>query len=124
MRKKFTHPAITDLDGNQITLLVKTSKIVCPCCNGEGTTFRRDLDESKLVESMAEDGDYDALDSYYKGAYDEICSMCNGRNVIDAISWDWFANEYPKEYKDIQDYTNQEREDMRYAAQERRYLGY
>ena len=119
MRKAYTHPAID----NEIKMYVATRKEVCPCCGGNGSHFRSDLDESRLIDSMDEDGDFDGLEAYRKGSYDQICERCCGRNVVDEIDWDSFRETYPNEYREIQAYEESARQDRLYEIQERRYLG-
>ena len=97
---------------------LSSKKIVCPTCHGNGTHFRKDLDESKLVESMEDDGDYDGLDSYYNGAYDQVCVQCNGKNVVDDFNWEQlpeWAN------KCITSWEQSERESNYIEAQEKAF---
>jgi len=62
--------------------------IVCPECGGHGVHERRDIDCSRIVDMYLEDGDYDGLENYYSGAYDVLCTRCNGNNVIFAPDWE------------------------------------
>lgn len=122
--KKFTHDALVDEFENAIEIQLPTQRIVCPDCNGDGHHFRRDLDETSLVRSMQDDGDYDALESYYSGEYDVVCVECNGANVVDVIDWDYFKEKFPKYYNDVISYENHARADRMYELAERRALGY
>jgi hypothetical protein len=81
-----------------------TERIVCPTCNGNGNHFRKDLDENEMIKSIQEDGDEDSMEAYQSGAFNQICTECNGRNVIDQVNFDnlpqWAIdsiNEYNKE---------------------------
>lgn len=65
-------------------------RIVCPTCNGDGHHFRKDLDENDMVRSLQEDDDCDeglGMRAYLRGAFDEICTECKGRNVVDSIDF-------------------------------------
>ena len=81
---------------------VVVCKVVCPTCEGEGTHFRSDLDETSLYDSMVEDGDYDGIEAYRKGRFDQVCGECNGLRVVDepqlpewaqALVWAWEEDE-------------------------------
>jgi hypothetical protein len=119
--KPFNHPCFEYSehlkDGD--TVVIPTKKQVCPTCGGVGTHERKDIDCSKMVDSMHEDGDYDGLESYYNGNYDVACQTCKGRNVIDEIDFDYFIAKYPELYKEICDWDASEIADARYSAQER-----
>lgn len=121
MTKEFYHPSFEYSEyleeGEKVFL--PTTKQVCPACNGFGVHERQDIDCSKLVDSMQEDGDYEGLEGYYNGNYDVTCSTCNGRNVVDEIDFDLFVSKYPKLYAEMCDWDEQERADDAYAAQER-----
>jgi len=67
---------------------VSAKRIVCPTCQGNGTHFRTDLDENAMVDSFNEDGDDDGFMAYRRGAFDQVCTECNGRNVVDDVDWD------------------------------------
>ena len=124
MKKQFFHDALLDENDNPICLIVPFTKIVCPCCNGTGVEFGSDCDESRLVDDMYEDGDYEGLESYYSGAYDEVCSWCVGKNVVDEVDWDFIRINYPKEYSEIMEYQKNEYNDRQYELAEKRALGY
>lgn len=90
---------------------------VCPECGGEGSHVRRDLDDSAMVDSMMEDGDEEGLNSYYRGAFDEKCTLCKGKNVVLAPTHD----SIPKWALDaINEWDNSERESREMEAAERR----
>jgi hypothetical protein len=121
---KFTHPAlIDDFDGEKIVFFVPSNRSICHPCNGYGNHFRSDLDESKLVEGMEEDGDFEGLENYNNGGFDEICGNCNGQKVVDEIDWLWFEKTHPKEFSKIQNYNEMVRQEEKYALQERRFCG-
>jgi DnaJ-class molecular chaperone len=63
------------------------TRIVCPTCNGDGRHFRTDLDENAMVGSFQEDMDDDGMEAYQGGAFDQVCTECNGRNVVDEVDW-------------------------------------
>ena len=118
----FTHPALVcPTTDKQITLYLPATRIVCPTCNGYGHHFRSDLDENGLIDSMKEDGDYEGINMYYKGAFDQNCSECKGQKVLDEIDMKYFYEEHPKEAKAIDDWEREEMEYVRYAEQERRF---
>ena len=75
---------------------------VCPDCNGHGHHFRSDLDENHLLDLMEEDGDYEGIQSYYVGKYDQVCNNCDGQRVVleyklpewaDKLVYEWYREE-------------------------------
>jgi hypothetical protein len=91
-RFKLTHPALKyvehpDHDGSD-HIWVPGQMIVCPTCQGTGSHVRHDLDDSALVDSMREDGDEEGLRAYFRGAFDERCTECDGENVVLAPYWE------------------------------------
>ena len=93
---------------------VQATKIVCPNCNGTGSHFRADLDENLMVQSIQEDGDEDSWEAYRGGAFDQVCTECNGNNVVDSLDYstvpEWAI-------KCIEEWNKQERidEQVRFA---------
>ena len=63
-------------------ICVEATYEVCPTCSGNGTHFRSDLDENNLLDGMQEDGDYQGIESYYKGSFDQTCDQCSGQRVV------------------------------------------
>ena len=89
--------------------------VVCHECNGHGTHFRIDLDENALYESMVDDGDDDGIESYYRGSFDEVCSCCNGKRVVDEFVLPEWAS------KLLDDYYRWLRQEKYIREQERRF---
>ena len=57
--------------------------VVCPVCDGEGTTVNPNIDAHGLTaEDFAEDPDF--AEDYASGAYDQPCAACHGKRVITA----------------------------------------
>lgn len=55
--------------------------IVCPVCDGEGTTVNPNIDAHGLTrEDFAEDPDF--AEDYSSGVYDITCAGCNGMRVV------------------------------------------
>ena len=75
-------------------------RIVCPRCNGEGHHFRNDLDENLMVDSFREDGDDDGFNAYRGGAFDQVCTECNGKNVVDVPKLPKWADDCVYEYEE------------------------
>jgi DnaJ-class molecular chaperone len=83
-------------------LFVEGKYEVCTTCDGHGHHFRSDLDENHMVDMMREDCDYEGIEDYYGGSFDQICSQCKGQRVVfspilpkwaeDRI-WDWHESE-------------------------------
>ena len=111
---QFKHEALEDQ-----VLNVPAVKAVCPACNGHGTHVRRDIDDSRLVDSMREDGDYEGLEAYRRGAYDQKCSTCHGRNVVDEIDWGYIEDNHPAEFKAICEWNQDMRDYHAECAAER-----
>jgi hypothetical protein len=118
---EFTHPALRNEEtGEHILLLLPSHKIVCPCCGGEGNHFRSDLDENALLQGIQDDGDYESLDAYHRGGFNQRCTNCNGFRVVDEIDWEYFQSKHPAEAQEIREWEREERESRRYAQMERR----
>ena len=73
---------------DQFFMLVTGKMEVCPSCGGTGSHVRRDIDDSKLVDMMREDGDYEGIEGYFAGDYDVTCETCRGANVVTSPDWD------------------------------------
>jgi DnaJ-class molecular chaperone len=115
---RFTHPALDDQEtGEQKIFWLEGKMVVCPECGGTGSHVRRDLDDSKLVEMLEADGDYEGMERYYAGAYDERCRSCEGKNVLLVPNQDALSAE---DHERIQDWHDSERESMQIEMQERR----
>jgi len=55
--------------------------IVCPVCDGEGTTVNPDIDANGLTaEDFNEDPDF--REDYMSGVYDITCAACLGNRVV------------------------------------------
>ena len=109
----YEHPALEYSEhGNGIEVSGKNE--VCYNCEGTGVTTRSDLDDSALIDSMQEDGDFEGIEGYYNGNYDEVCQICKGKNVI-------FMPILP-EWAEIliQEWEHDKYMDEQYSAQERR----
>jgi hypothetical protein len=80
---------------NSTSISLDAERIVCPTCNGNGHHFRTDLDENDMVNSFNEDGDNDGFEAYLNGSFDQKCTECEGRNIVDVPLWDkapkWIA---------------------------------
>jgi len=122
-KMKFNHPALhyrnpvtgeynDDLFGED-AILVPFTYAVCSCCGGSGTTERTDIDCSRLVDSMREDGDDEGLEHYFQGGYDIVCPECHGQRVEEVPELPEWA------HKLIDEWAKDEAEDRRYAAMER-----
>ena len=74
---KFSHPAL------EVPIFVFVKYAVCPTCSGHGTTDRRDIDCSQLVDDMVQDGDFEGQEMYRQGHFDQICSECKGLRVVE-----------------------------------------
>jgi DnaJ-class molecular chaperone len=78
-----------DIDSRGTTgIEVDATRVVCPTCDGTGSHFRRDLDENLMLDGIREDGDEDSMEAYMGGAFDQICTECNGDNVVLQVDWD------------------------------------
>ena len=55
--------------------------LVCPVCNGEGTTVNPDIDANGLTHEDFYD-DPDLREDYMSGLYNIICRACEGKRVI------------------------------------------
>lgn len=55
--------------------------LICPVCNGEGTTVNPAIDAHGLTaEDFREDPDL--AEDYASGVYDITCAACNGKRVV------------------------------------------
>ena len=114
----FKHPALNK------PLRVVGKMEVCGNCRGHGTAFRRDLDENRLVDLMEEDGDDEGLEDYRRGHFNEVCTECKGRNVVEVPDWEAFEKDHPKELKKINSYDADYYTHQADVAAERAYFGY
>jgi hypothetical protein len=121
MRKiAFNHPALRDAEtGEQITLYLPASKVVCDRCEGEGNHFRTDLNEMELIRDMKWEQDWEGLEMYEQGYYNQPCEVCKGEKVVDHLNWPYFKAEYPEEHLKVIQYNNWIREDEENRAWER-----
>ena len=87
---------------------------VCGTCHGFGHAERSDIDCSRLVESMIEDGDDESVQDYFSGGYDAICPTCHGQRVVQVPLLPEWAR------KCIDDWYHEEAADKAYAEMERR----
>jgi hypothetical protein len=55
--------------------------MLCPVCNGEGTTVNPNIDANGLTaDDFLEDPDF--REDYMSGVYDITCAACNGLRVV------------------------------------------
>jgi hypothetical protein len=55
--------------------------MVCPVCDGEGTTVNPSIDCNGLTaEDFDDDPDFE--ESYWRGDYDVVCGACKGERVV------------------------------------------
>lgn len=59
----------------------KEEWVVCPVCEGEGTTVNPDIDANGLTHEDFED-DPDFAEDYKAGAFNVRCRGCDGRRVV------------------------------------------
>lgn len=59
----------------------KTKWVVCPVCDGEGTTVNPDIDSNGLTRDDFE-ADPDFAEAYKSGVYDIQCRGCDGKRVV------------------------------------------
>ncbi|GAG56098.1 unnamed protein product [marine sediment metagenome] len=100
----YSHPALEyheKMNGEK-TIEVMSEWVVCPTCQGEGTHERRDIDTSRLVDSMQEDGDDEGLESYRSGAFDVNCTECGGLRVVPQPNLPLWARQAINEWYDAE----------------------
>jgi hypothetical protein len=101
---EYCNPLTGEYDENypQGILNVEGKYEVCTTCNGHGHHFRSDLDENHMVNMMEDDCDYEGIEDYYNGRFDQVCSECKGQRVVFAPIlpkwaeeriWDWYESE-------------------------------
>lgn len=54
---------------------------VCPACHGRGKYVNPSIDAHGLTREDF-DNDPDFEESYWRGDYDVVCKLCDGRNVV------------------------------------------
>lgn len=65
----------------------KTTWMLCPVCEGRGTTVNPDIDGNGLTrENFDEDPDF--AEDYMSGVYDVTCRCCQGRTTIQVTRMD------------------------------------
>jgi hypothetical protein len=67
---------------------LKTNKIVCPRCHGEGTHINPSIDGHGISGDDECWDDEDFRRMYFGGGYDVVCERCNGANVVDEVDED------------------------------------
>jgi hypothetical protein len=68
-------------NGEEETVLLPATYVVCHTCDGKGTTVNPDIDGNGLTqEDFDEDPDF--RDDYMSGVYDVQCRTCKGARVI------------------------------------------
>lgn len=86
---KLEHPALKYEENCPDGYIMVEGKMeVCPICQGTGKMERQDLDMSRMVDNMREDGDDEGIERYFSGAFDVVCSHCNGANVVLEPVWE------------------------------------
>lgn len=87
--------------------------IVCPNCEGEGSTVNPSIDGSGIsADEFLEDPSF--YEDYMSGVYDITCRVCKGKRVIKAIDSD---NLNDKEKEIFSLYQKQEEEERRYRKE-------
>lgn len=88
-------------DGDEV--VVKSHKVVCPDCRGEGTHVNRAIDGNGITaEEFYDEWDDESREMYLTGGYDVVCETCKGKNVIDeADERDPNYNLWIKEQRDL-----------------------
>jgi hypothetical protein len=83
------------VDSNDVEHTLPSKYVVCPRCNGRGTSSaylgaftREDFDE-----------DPDFARDYLDGAYDRSCTRCNGVRVIEVADFDRMSPALRDEYE-------------------------
>lgn len=70
--------------------------IVCPCCNGTGSTYlgwHNSEQPSFTSEDFGREGP-DFYEDYMSGRYDRKCPECKGRNVVAEIVPDYIPKKH------------------------------
>jgi hypothetical protein len=70
--------------------------IVCPRCGGRGTHDPAGFEGGITASEWAEDWDEDSQEAYLAGRYDVICTVCNGRNVVEILDEELATEEMRK----------------------------
>lgn len=74
-------------------IIVPAEMIVCPSCDGRGTTVSHiepdggGFTSTEWAEACADDPDF--AEDYMSGLYDRNCPDCNGKNVIASPKHPW-----------------------------------
>lgn len=89
-------------DEPEIARGIRTTKIVCPCCEGTGTTWHGWHSDEACTFSQDEwmELDYDDRMGYMEGRYDKTCPECNGQNVIDVLDETYSSSEAVESWND------------------------
>jgi len=65
-------------------MITRKKIIVCPNCGGRGVTTNTSIyPDVGFTQSEWDELDYESQDMYMSGAYDNTCTKCNGRNVVE-----------------------------------------
>ena len=70
-----------DDNGDEQQAHVPAKRVLCPECDGAGTTLCDSLrGVAFTAEDMADDPDFE--EGYFGGRYDQTCRRCNGLRVV------------------------------------------
>jgi hypothetical protein len=74
-----------DDDGNEISVSLPATFVVCPTCEGHGTHLREGIREHAYTrEEFEESFDDEEREEYFRhgGRYDVTCEQCGGKRVV------------------------------------------
>lgn len=96
-----------------------TRKIVCPQCDGRGSTVNRSIDGNGL-DPNDPDLDETFWDDYRSGVYDVVCDECHGANVVDDVDRDRCApavlEQWDEYRRDVNDAIAEQLAELRFGA--------
>jgi len=84
-------------DGER-TIEVPGVREVCGRCHGDGTHWHPAFSNGITQQEREEDWDDDSWDGLMSGQYNVVCEECGGRNVVDIVDEEAFAEQMPDDY--------------------------
>lgn len=113
MTLKITMELWDDEAGEFVPVDLPARYEVCPRCDGHGTQCKLGAMTGSEYQEMV-DGDPDFPDDYKRGVYDDVCSECGGKRVVEEVEMDLLTPDMRKRVEDHFDAEAERAAEIRY----------